>query len=107
MVCWSSVRLIKSFQQIATDTFWNFIGLGEGLAEDDYADRDTWFTFDKKPADKVDIDDSVILHTVSSSSSTSSTTSNSSSTDLNTGNKMYQEDNKASTIEKMEESSPN
>jgi hypothetical protein len=24
-------------------------GLGEGLAKDDYADRDSWFTFDKKP----------------------------------------------------------
>ena len=24
-------------------------GLGEGLTKDDYADRDSWFTFDKKP----------------------------------------------------------
>ena len=83
-------------------------GLGEGLAEDDVADRDSWFTFDKKPTDNVGIDDdSLVSQTSLLPHSASSTTINSSNTDYNTSNEMYQEDNKASTIEKTEESSPN
>jgi len=82
-------------------------GLGEGLAKDDYADRDSWFTFDKKPTDKVDIDSSIVSQTSSLSHSTSSTTGNSSNRDHNTGNETYQEGNKASNSEKTKESSPN
>jgi hypothetical protein len=83
-------------------------GLGGGLAEDDYADRDSWFTFDKKPTDNVGIDDdSLVSQTSSLPSSASSTTINSSNTDYNTSNEMYQEANKTTTIEKTKESSPN
>jgi hypothetical protein len=75
-------------------------GLGEGLADDDYADRDSWFTFDKKPTDNVSIDSSIVSHTSSLSPSISSTKSYSSNTDLSTGNEVLEEANKTSSIEK-------
>jgi hypothetical protein len=79
-------------------------GLGEGLAKDDYADRDSWFTFDKKPTDNGSIDSSIASQTSSLSPSTSSTTGNSSSRDHNTGNEMREETNKTSTIDKTKKS---
>jgi len=78
-------------------------GLGEGLAKDDYADRDSWFTFDKKPESSVHVDDSSVPKTTTTSS-VSSTTTNSSNIDYNTTNEMHQE-TKSPTIEKTKESS--
>jgi len=82
-------------------------GLGGGLAEDDYSDRDSWFTFDKKPMDNVSIDSSIASQTSSLPPPASSTTINSSNTDHNTNNGMHQKANKASNIEKTKESPPN
>lgn len=81
-------------------------GLGEGLAKDDYADRDSWFTFDKKPESSVHVDDSSVPQTTTTTttSSVSSTTTNSSNIDYNTTNEMHQE-TKSPTIEKTKESS--
>lgn len=78
-------------------------GLGEGLAEDDYADRDSWFTFDKKPADNVGVEDSLVSQS-SSPPPSASTISNSSNLGYNTNNEMQQEVNEASTSEKTKES---
>jgi hypothetical protein len=41
-------NLLKKSQPIPTGTL---SGLGEGLARDDYADRDEWFKFEKKHDD--------------------------------------------------------
>jgi hypothetical protein len=78
-------------------------GLGEGLAKDDYADRDSWFTFDKKPESSVHVDDGSVPQTTTTSS-VSSTTINSSNIDYSTNNEMHQE-TKSPTIEKTKESS--
>ena len=77
-------------------------GLGEGLAKDDYADRDSWFTFDKKPESSVHVDDGSVPQTTTSS--VSSTTTNSSNIDYSTNNETHQE-TKSPTIEKTKESS--
>jgi hypothetical protein len=79
-------------------------GLGEGLAKDDYADRDSWFTFDKKPESSVHVDDSSVPQTTTTTSSVLSTTTNSPNIDYNTTNEMHQE-TKSPTIEKRKESS--
>jgi hypothetical protein len=41
-------NLLKKSQPIPTGIL---SGLGEGLAKDDYADRDEWFKFEKKHDD--------------------------------------------------------
>jgi hypothetical protein len=81
-------------------------GLGEGLAKDDYADKDSWFTFDKKPTGDVAIDDNRISDSSSLSPFHSSTTNNISNTNLNASNEMHEEANKAAT-EKTKKLSPN
>jgi hypothetical protein len=77
-------------------------GLGEVLAKDDYADKDSWFTFDKKPTDNASIDDSIIPQTspATTTSVSSSSTTKSSNTELNSNNRMNLEADEASTIEK-------
>ena len=77
-------------------------GLGEGLAKDDYADKDSWFTFDKKSTDNVSVDDSIIPQTSSATtpSVSSSSTAKSPNTESNTNNRMNLDAKEASTIEK-------
>lgn len=78
-------------------------GLGDGLAKDDYADRDSWFNFDKKPYDN----DNSSASQTSSSFSVSSTITDSLNTDVSTDNEMYQGNINAKIIKKAKESSPN
>jgi hypothetical protein len=54
-------NLLKKSQPIPTGIL---SGLGEGLAKDDYADRDEWFKFEKKH------DDTLVPETSTLSSST-------------------------------------
>jgi hypothetical protein len=78
-------------------------GLGDGLAKDDYADRDSWFNFDKKPNDN----DNSSASQTSLSFSVSSTITDSLNTDVSTDNEMYQGSINAKIIKKAKESSPN
>ena len=81
-------------------------GLGGGLAEDDYADKDSWFAFDKKPTDNVGIGDSLVSQTSSLPPSAPSASIDSSNTDYDNDNKIHQETNKTTIIEKTEDLSP-
>jgi hypothetical protein len=54
-------NLLKKSQPIPTGIL---SGLGEGLAKDDYADRDEWFKFEKKH------DDTLVPETTTTTSST-------------------------------------
>jgi hypothetical protein len=85
--------LFKKFQPIPTGIL---SGLGEGLAKDDYADRDEWFKFEKKHDDTL----------VPESATTSSTETNVSHRDFNNNNtKTRHDDNNKGAIEGTKESS--
>jgi len=85
--------LFKKFQPIPTGIL---SGLGEGLAKDDYADRDEWFKFKKKHDDTL----------VPESATTSSTETNVSHRDFNNNNtKTRHDDNNKGAIEGTQESS--
>jgi len=71
--------LFKKFQPIPSGIL---SGLGEGLAKDDYADRDEWFKFEKK---KDDNNDRLVPET---------TKTNLSYTDYNSKNTKMQQDDK-------------
>src|SRR6476620_9085043 len=72
-------NLFKNSQPIPTGIL---SGLGEGLAKDDYADRDEWFKFEKK---KDDNNDRLVPET---------TKTNLSYTDYNSKNTKMQQDDK-------------
>jgi hypothetical protein len=86
-------NLFKNFQPIPTGIL---SGLGEGLAKDDYADRDEWFKFEKKH------DDTLVPET---STLSSSTETNVSHRDFNNNTKTRHDDNNKSAIEGTKESS--
>ena len=50
-------NLLKKSQPIPTGIL---SGLGEGLAKDDYADRDEWFKFEKKHDDTLEPETSTL-----------------------------------------------
>ena len=86
-------NLLKKSQPIPTGIL---SGLGEGLAKDDYADRDEWFKFEKKHDDTL----------VPESATTSSTEANVSHRDFNNNNtKTRHDDNNKGAIEGTQESS--
>ena len=86
-------NLLKKSQPIPTGIL---SGLGEGLAKDDYADRDEWFKFKKKHDDTL----------VPESATTSSTEANVSHRDFNNNNtKTRHDDNNKGAIEGTQESS--
>jgi hypothetical protein len=88
-------NLLKKSQPIPTGIL---SGLGEGLAKDDYADRDEWFKFEKKH------DDTLVPETTTTT--TSSTDTEISYTDFSHDNtKTRHDDNKTSAIEGTKESS--
>ena len=88
-------NLLKKSQPIPTGIL---SGLGEGLAKDDYADRNEWFKFEKKH------DDTSVPETTSTSST---------DTDLlygdvsNDNTKSQQDDNNARATGERKESSSN
>jgi hypothetical protein len=87
-------NLLKKSQPIPTGIL---SGLGEGLAKDDYADRDEWFKFEKKH------DDTLVPETTTT---TSSIDTDLSYTDFSHDNtKTRQDDNNKSAIEGTKESS--
>ena len=89
-------NLFKKSQPIPTGIL---SGLGEGLAKDDYADRDKWFKFEKKH------DDTLVPET---STTTSSTDTDLSYADVSNDNtKSLQDDNNARPIERTKVSSSN
>jgi hypothetical protein len=86
-------NILKKSQPIPTGIL---SGLGEGLVKDDYADRDEWFKFEKKPNDTL----------VPETTTTSSTDTDLSYTDFNNNNtKTRHDDNNKSAIEGTKESS--
>jgi hypothetical protein len=89
-------NLFKKSQPIPTGIL---SGLGEGLAKDDYADRDEWFKFEKKP------DDTLIPETTTTTSSTDTDLSYADVSNDNT--KLQQDDNNARAVEGTKESSSN
>ena len=89
-------NLFKKSQPIPTGIL---SGLGEGLAKDDYADRDEWFKFEKK------YDDTFVPETTTT---TSSTDTNLSYADVSNDNtKSQQDDNNARATEERKVSSSN
>ena len=86
-------NLLKKSQPIPTGIL---SGLGEGLAKDDYADRDEWFKFEKKPNDTLVPETSTL---------SSSTETNVSHRDFNNNTKTRHDDNNKSAIEGTKESS--
>jgi hypothetical protein len=87
-------NLLKKSQPIPTGIL---SGLGEGLAKDDYADRDEWFKFEKKH------DDTLVPETTTT---TSSIDTDLSYTDFSHDNtKTRQDDDNKSAIEGTKESS--
>ena len=89
-------NLLKKSQPIPTGIL---SGLGEGLAKDDYADRDEWFKFEKKH------DDTLVPETTTTTSSTDTEISSADVSNDNT--KSQQDDNNARTIEGTKVSSSN
>jgi hypothetical protein len=90
-------NLLKKSQPIPTGIL---SGLGEGLAKDDYADRDEWFNFEKK------YDNTLVPETTTTT--TSSTDTDLSSADVSNDNtKSLQDDNSTRTIEGTKASSSN
>jgi len=89
-------NLLKKSQPIPTGIL---SGLGEGLAKDDYADRDEWFKFEKKH------DDTLVPETTTTTSSTDTEISSADVSNDNT--KSLQDDNNARTIEGTKVSSSN
>ena len=81
-------NLLKKSQPIPTGIL---SGLGEGLAKDDYADRDEWFKFEKKH------DDTLVPETTTTTSSTDTEISSADVSNDNT--KSLQDDNSTRTIE--------
>jgi hypothetical protein len=89
-------NLFKKSQPIPTGIL---SGLGEGLAKDDYADRDEWFKFEKKY-------DTLVPETTTTT--TSSTDTDLSYADVSNDNtKSQQDDNNARAIEGTKVSSSN
>jgi hypothetical protein len=84
-------NLLKKSQPIPTGIL---SGLGEGLAKDDYADRDEWFKFEKKH------DDTLVPET-----STLSSSRDQCIRDFNNNTKTRHDDNNKSAIEGTKESS--
>ena len=62
----SKIKLSKAFKKDEPNITGIISGIGEGLAKDDYADKDEWFKFNKKEKDE-----SKAFMAKSSSSSTS------------------------------------
>ena len=89
-------NLLKKSQPIPTGIL---SGLGEGLAKDDYADRDEWFKFEKKH------DDTLVPETTTTTSSTDTEISSADVSNDNT--KSLQDDNSTRTIEGTKVSSSN
>jgi hypothetical protein len=90
-------NLLKKSQPIPTGIL---SGLGEGLAKDDYADRDEWFKFEKK------YDNTLIPETTTTT--TSSTDTDLSYADVSNDNtKSQQDDNNARATEERKVSSSN
>jgi len=89
-------NLLKKSQPIPTGIL---SGLGEGLAKDDYADRDEWFKFEKK------YDDTLVPETTTTTSSTDADLSYADVSNDNT--KTKQDDNNARAIEGTKVSSSN
>jgi hypothetical protein len=85
-------NLFKKSQPIPTGIL---SGLGEGLAKDDYADRDEWFRFEKKHHDTL----------VPETTTTSSTDTDLSYTDFSHDNTKTRQDDNKSAIEGTKESS--
>jgi hypothetical protein len=86
-------NLFKKSQPIPTGIL---SGLGEGLAKDDYADRDEWFKFEKK------YDNTLVPETTTTTSSTDT------AADVcNDNTKSQQDDNNARDIEGTKVSSSN
>jgi hypothetical protein len=81
-------NLFKKSQPIPTGIL---SGLGEGLAQDDYADRDEWFKFEKK------YDNTLVPETTTTTSSTDTDLSYADVSNDNT--KSQQDDNNVTTIE--------
>jgi hypothetical protein len=89
-------NLFKESQPIPTGIL---SGLGEGLAKDDYADRDEWFKFEKKH------DDTLVPETTTT---TSSTDTEISYTDFSHDDtQTRKDDNNKGAIEGTKESSSN
>jgi hypothetical protein len=86
-------NLFKKSQPIPTGIL---SGLGEGLAKDDYADRDEWFKFEKK------YDNTLVPETTTTTSSTDTAADVS-----NDNTKSQQDDNNARDIEGTKVSSSN
>ena len=93
-LCWDYLIFSKS-QPIPTGIL---SGLGEGLAKDDYADRDEWFKFEKKY-------DTLVPETTTTTSSTDTEISSADVSNDNT--KSLQDDNSTRTIEGTKVSSSN
>ena len=90
-------NLLKKSQPIPTGIL---SGLGEGLAKDDYADRDEWFKFEKK------YDNTLVPKTTTTT--TSSTDTDLSYADVSNDNtKSQQDDNNARATEERKVSSSN
>jgi hypothetical protein len=89
-------NLLKKSQPIPTGIL---SGLGEGLAKDDYADRNEWFKFEKKH------DDTLVPETTTTTSSTDTEISSADVSNDNT--KSLQDDNSTRTIEGTKVSSSN
>ena len=90
-------NLFKKSQPIPTGIL---SGLGEGLAKDDYADRDEWFKFEKK------YDNTLVPKTTTTT--TSSTDTDLSYADVSNDNtKLQQDDNNARATEERKVSSSN
>ena len=84
------LNLLKKSQPIPTGIL---SGLGYGLAKDDYADRDEWFKFEKKPNDTL----------VPETTTTSSTDTDLSYTDFNNNNESAIEGTKESSSKNQDE----
>ena len=89
-------NLLKKSQPIPTGIL---SGLGEGLAKDDYADRDEWFKFEKK------YDNTLVPETTTTTSSTDTDLSYADVSNDNT--KSQQDDNNARATEERKVSSSN
>ena len=83
-------NILKKSQPIPTGIL---SGLGEGLAKDDYADRDEWFKFEKEPNDTL----------VPETTTTSSTDTDLSYTDFNNNNESAIEGTKESSSKNQDE----
>ena len=91
-------NLFKKSQPIPTGIL---SGLGEGLAKDDYADRDEWFKFEKKY-------DNTLVPETTTTTTTSSTDTDLSYADVSNDNtKSQQDDNNARATEERKVSSSN